>query len=153
MFYLNYLDYLNYLSRLEPSSSFDVTGVNVALAMAGLTFRVNELLDHPGTTFMRRALRAPLDVLTDDAARNLLLRTAALTPLRFREDAARLAADAVRNYPYIVQVIGESSWARAHSAGSAEQFVRAMAGLVVDDGPVAIADEVPYSVFPGVRGE
>lgn len=76
--------YLNYLSRLEPSSSFDVTGVNVALAMAGLTFRVNELLDHPGTTFMRRALRAPLDVLTDDAARNLLLRTAALTPLRFR---------------------------------------------------------------------
>ena len=69
---------------LEPSNSFDVTGVNVALTMAGLTFGVNELLDHPGTTFMRKALRAPLDVLTNDAARNLLLCTAALTPLRFR---------------------------------------------------------------------
>lgn len=31
-----YLIYLNYLSHLEPSNSFDVTGVNVALTMAGL---------------------------------------------------------------------------------------------------------------------
>ena|GEM_PF-3012184 len=91
---------------LEPSNSFDVTGVNVALAMAGLTFGVNELLDHPGTTFMRKALRAPLDVLTNDAARNLLLCTAALTPLRFREDAARLAADAARKTTSLSTVRG-----------------------------------------------
>jgi len=74
---------------------------HVALAMAGLTHGINRLLDLPGTTFLRRARRFELGPLTDDDARAILLATAEDSK-PIDADAADLAVDIARGYPYLV---------------------------------------------------
>ncbi|AJE33465.1 MAG: AAA family ATPase [Corynebacterium humireducens] len=87
---------------------------HVALVMAGLTHGINRLLDLPGTTFLRRARRFELGPLTDDDARAIITATAAKgKPID--ADAADLAVEIARGYPYLVQLVGYLAWNRAGS--------------------------------------
>ncbi|MGO3362624.1 MAG: AAA family ATPase [Corynebacterium sp.] len=90
---------------------------DVALAMAGLTYGVDELLRLPGTTFLRRSRRYDLGPLTDDDAEDVLETTAGDSGLPFTVDALDLAADIAQGYPYLVQLLGSLAWDRAHLRG------------------------------------
>lgn len=109
---------------------------HVALAMAGLTHGINRLLDLPGTTFLRRARRFELGPLTDDDARAILLATAEDSK-PIDADAADLAVDIARGYPYLVQLVGYLAWNRAGDritrddvAAVREETVRTMGSQV-----------------------
>ena len=78
----------------------------VALVMAGLSHGVGQLLDLPGTTFLRRARRYELGPLTDSDAAITLRETAESGGLPFEERAVPAAVEIARGYPYLVQLVG-----------------------------------------------
>ncbi|WLP87545.1 ATP-binding protein [Corynebacterium stationis] len=82
----------------------------VALAFAGLTVGTRDLLDLPGTTFLRRASAYELGPLTADDTVNLLAATADGSGIHFGDAAARRAATASFGFPYLVQLIGALAW-------------------------------------------
>ncbi|WIM66847.1 ATP-binding protein [Corynebacterium breve] len=89
----------------------------VALAMAGLTQGVNNLLNLPGATFLRRARHYELGPLTIDDATATLRDTAQEAGKPFLNDAARRAGELTQGYPYLVQLIGYLAW--NHAVGDA----------------------------------
>ena len=82
----------------------------VALAFAGLTVGTRDLLDLPGTTFLRRASAYELGPLTADDTVSLLASTADGSGIHFGNAAARRAAEASFGFPYLVQLIGALAW-------------------------------------------
>ncbi|WP_300908553.1 ATP-binding protein [Corynebacterium stationis] len=82
----------------------------VALAFAGLTVGTRDLLDLPGTTFLRRASAYELGPLTADDTMSLLASTADGSGIHFGNAAARRAAEASYGFPYLVQLIGALAW-------------------------------------------
>lgn len=82
----------------------------VALAFAGLTVGTRDLLDLPGTTFLRRASAYELGPLTADDTLSLLASTADGSGVHFGTAAARCAAEASFGFPYLVQLIGALAW-------------------------------------------
>ncbi len=89
---------------------------HIAIAMAGLTVGVNNLLNLPGTTFLRRARHYELGPLTIADARSNLVETAAGSGKEFSEEAADYAASFTQGYPYLVQLIGFLSWEKSDAA-------------------------------------
>lgn len=85
----------------------------VALAVAGLPFEIAELLDLPGTTFLRRAMPIQLGPLPDDEVARTLEATAATSGRRFTPEALGRAVEACAGYAYLIQVVGSISWAIA----------------------------------------
>ncbi|MDR7329572.1 ATP-binding protein [Corynebacterium guangdongense] len=90
----------------------------VALVMAGLSHGVGQLLDLPGTTFLRRARRYELGPLTDTDAAVTLRETAESGGLPFVERAVPAAVDIARGYPYLVQLVGYLAFRTAARDGS-----------------------------------
>lgn len=84
--------------------------LQVALVMAGLTHGINQLLDFPGTTFLRRARRFELGPLTDTDALATLTATATDSGHPFNEAAAHTAVSIAHGYPYLVQLVGYLAW-------------------------------------------
>lgn len=82
----------------------------VALAFAGLTVGTRDLLDLPGTTFLRRASAYELGPLTADDTVSLLASTADGSGIHFGNAAARRAAEVSFGFPYLVQLIGALAW-------------------------------------------
>lgn len=85
----------------------------IALTVAGLPFEIAELLDHPGTTFLRRAVPVPLTALPQAEVEATLRDTALRGNKHFNDEAARTAAKATQGYPYLVQLLGSVAWALA----------------------------------------
>lgn len=83
----------------------------VAVAMAGLTRGINQLLNLPGATFLRRARHYELGPLTVDDARRAFEETALGSGIFF--GAASGAAELSMGYPYLVQLLGFLSWEQA----------------------------------------
>lgn len=83
----------------------------VAVAMAGLTRGINQLLDLPGATFLRRARHYELGPLTLDDARRAFEETSQEGGIVFA--AADQAAELSQGYPYLVQLLGFLAWERA----------------------------------------
>lgn len=98
----------------------------IALTVAGLPFEIAELLDHPGTTFLRRAVPVPLTALSRDEVERTLRDTALRGSKRFDNAAARLAAEATQGYPYLVQLLGSVAWALAGEEITAETIDAAL---------------------------
>lgn len=90
---------------------------DIAFATAGLTFGVEALLEHPGTTFMRRAQRLELGGLSDTDVAEALTKTAAASGREFEEGALLLAVDLVQGYPFLLQLVGSLAWAKSAMAG------------------------------------
>jgi hypothetical protein len=88
-------------------------GLPVALAVAGLPFEIAELLDLPGTTFLRRAMPIQLGPLQDGEVARTLAATAATGGRHFAPEALNRAAGACAGYAYLIQVVGSIAWAIA----------------------------------------
>ena len=87
----------------------------VAIAMAGLTVGVNDLLNLPGTTFLRRAQHYELGPLTITDAHANLVETATGSGKEFSQEAADYAANFTQGYPYLVQLIGFLAWEKSNT--------------------------------------
>jgi len=85
-------------------------GRPVVFAAAGLPSQVRELLEAPGTTFLRRAERSHLgSVAADEVAR--ALREPMLHAGRDLSDGAlTVAVEGTRGYPFMVQLVGFQLW-------------------------------------------
>ena len=92
-----------------------------ALVMAGLPAAVSSLLADDVLTFMRRADRHALDALDVDEVQDALERTIAENGRRIGPGLSRLAAEATRGYPFLVQLVGYHVWrnARGETIGPA----------------------------------
>ncbi|KQB86914.1 ATP-binding protein [Corynebacterium lowii] len=82
----------------------------IALTVAGLPFEIAELLAHPGTTFLRRAVPIELGALDAAEVSRTLADTAERGGKYFETAALREATDAAAGYPYLVQLIGSVGW-------------------------------------------
>ena len=89
--------------------------LNIAIVMAGLTRGVDTLLELPGTTFLRRAHRSQPGPINHAATTQVLVDTAASTK-PFSPEAAHLATEMSRGYPYLIQLIGFLAWNTAQDA-------------------------------------
>ena len=83
----------------------------VAVAMAGLTRGINQLLDLPGAMVLRRARHYELGPLTLEDARHAFEETSQEGGIVFA--AADQAAELSQGYPYLVQLLGFLAWERA----------------------------------------
>lgn len=90
-------------------------GIDISFIVAGLSRGVDALLQHPGTTFIRRGLRVELTPLTPDEAQKTLIETAKDSVVSMDEKAAASAAQFAQGHPYLLQLIGSLSWAHARS--------------------------------------
>src|SRR5699024_7974403 len=92
----------------------------VALAFAGLTVGTRDLLDLPGTTFLRRASAYELGPLTADDTMNLLAATADGSGIHVGQAAARRAATGSLGFPYLLPLIGSLAWRVAKDRSESE---------------------------------
>lgn len=92
----------------------------VAIACAGLPHGVEELLQHEGTTFMRRATRVDLHAVADEDVAHTLRTTVTDAGKTISETAVEKATALCKGYPYLIQVVGSLSWAQAALENSEE---------------------------------
>lgn len=103
------IQHVHSLDGRPPGGKRELTAINVA----GLKRGVEELINHEGTTFLRRAPRIHLGPLTTDATESVLrgtLEDAKGNPVRFDESGLRAATELSQGYPYLVQIVGYLSW-------------------------------------------
>jgi AAA ATPase-like protein len=82
----------------------------IAVAMAGLTSAVSDLLNDEVLTFMRRADRHELESLHADDVEDAFQITIRDNGRSIDDEACRIAAEATRGYPYLVQLVGHQIW-------------------------------------------
>ena len=85
-------------------------GLPVAMSVAGLPYEISALLDHPGTTFLRRACPVQLGTLRDAEVADALRKTADDGGRPFTEEALTAATDYCHGYAYLIQLLGSVSW-------------------------------------------
>lgn len=103
---------------------------DVALAAAGLPVGVGQLLQHRGTTFLRRAERVQLGPLTTAEVIDAARRTVGDAAGAITQEALEVLAEIVHGYPYLLQLAGYRSWREASGATIAPAHVRASARVV-----------------------
>lgn len=79
---------------------------NIAFAAAGLPEGIAALLQHPGTTFLRRAQHSNLGPMTPEQTADILSQTAAEGGASFTTEALQEAVSMSRGYPFLIQLIG-----------------------------------------------
>lgn len=85
----------------------------IAFAAAGLPVGVDQLLQHRGTTFLRRAERVHLPALTATEVTEAARRTVEEGGARIADDALSTLAEVVHGYPYLLQLAGYGAWRAA----------------------------------------
>lgn len=111
-------------------------GKKVALIMAGLPYGVTSLLSGKSTSFLRRAARYELKALNDYEVEEALLRTMKEGGKSFEPEALDVAVNAIKGFPFMLQLVGYRAWRMAGSASvvdvsSVEEAVR-IAGKELD---------------------
>ena len=86
---------------------------DIAFAAAGLPEGINTLLQHEGTTFLRRAEHIQLGPLRDSEVSQSFSETVESGGREVTADAVQAATSLVRGYAYLTQVVGSLSWAAA----------------------------------------
>ena len=94
---------------------------DIAFAAAGLPVGVDQLLQHRGATFLRRAERVHLPPLTRVEVMEAGRRTVEEGGRRIGADALEALADVVHGYPYLLQLAGHGAW---RAAGEREELTR-----------------------------
>ena len=92
-------------------------GRDIAFAAAGLPDGVESLLQHPGTTFLRRAQHAVLVPMTPSETLSVLRETAAQGAVDVPDDVLTDAAALTRGYPFLIQLLGYHLFERASRRG------------------------------------
>ncbi|GAA1491575.1 ATP-binding protein [Brachybacterium sacelli] len=80
-----------------------------AFAAAGLSTPIEELLDHEGTTFLRRADHHYIGRVNRPDVRTALAQTIADGGREIDAQALDRAADAIEGYPFMIQLVGYHS--------------------------------------------
>lgn len=88
-------------------------GRDVAFAAAGLPDGVATLLQHPGTTFLRRAQHTVLAPMTPTETLTVLDETALQGAVHIPADVLHDAAALTRGYPFLIQLLGYHLFERA----------------------------------------
>lgn len=78
----------------------------LGFAGAGLSTPIEELLDHPGATFLRRAEHHAIGTVSRSAVRTALAQTIADGGREIDVRALDRAADAASGYPFMIQLVG-----------------------------------------------
>lgn len=88
-------------------------GRRVALIMAGLPYGISSLLSGRSTSFLRRAARYELRALYDYEVQESLIRTMSDGGKAFDDKALEVAVEAVRGFPFMLQLVGYRTWRMA----------------------------------------
>lgn len=91
-------------------------GKKVALIMAGLPYAVTSLLSGKSTSFLRRAARYELQALNDYEVEEALVRTMRDGGKSFEPDALEAAIDAIKGFPFMLQLAGYRTWRMAEDS-------------------------------------
>ena len=91
-------------------------GRGAGFVAAGIRAGVDELLAHPGTTFLRRAHKVDVGGVDVGTAAEVIRQTVADTARSITPEAAVRAGEISQGYPYLIQVIGAEAWQRAGDA-------------------------------------
>ncbi|MDO5077222.1 ATP-binding protein [Corynebacterium sp.] len=86
---------------------------DIAFVAAGLPLGIHQLLQHDGTTFLRRAERIELVPVTLEEARHAIIHTVREGGKTLTDDAASAAAELSQGYPYLIQLVGSVIWTYA----------------------------------------
>lgn len=89
---------------------FITEGRRFALALAGLPYGVTPLLSGKTTSFLRRAARYNLGVISDYEIKESLLLILADGGKSIDEDALNEAVRAIGGFPYMLQLVGYRAW-------------------------------------------
>ena len=92
------------------------SGHAVAFLAAGVRTGVDALLDHERTTFLRRAHRLEVGSVDVGTAAEAIRMTVADTAKTITPEAAVLAGEISRGYPYLIQLIGSKAWQNSGDA-------------------------------------
>lgn len=92
--------------------------LDIAFAAAGLTKGIEELLEHDGTTFMRRADRIELGPISDEAVAEVLTTTIRNNGKDIADDALKSAVSLIQGYPFLVQLVGAMVWLESERANT-----------------------------------
>lgn len=82
----------------------------VALLMAGLAGNVSSLVSNESVSFLRRAKTRRLGRIADVEISHALRKTVELGNRKIDDDALQLAVDAIKGFPYMLQVVGFRLW-------------------------------------------
>ncbi|GAA1472999.1 ATP-binding protein [Corynebacterium felinum] len=118
-------------------------GRNIAVVFAGLPENVDKLLQHPGVTFLRRAVRVDLGAVTPEDVRLGLYKPVTDVDRQWDSAALDSAVMATRGFPFLIQLVGYYSWVRLsksarqqiekdHVVWAVEQAQRDLARLVIE---------------------
>lgn len=101
----------------------------IAFLAAGLPHDVAALLDHPGTTFLRRAEHYTLTAVTDEQVREALQIPIEDNERTISAEALEVAAAGTRRYPFLIQLVGYHTW-RADESASEITVAHAREGVI-----------------------
>lgn len=104
----------------------------IAVACAGLPHGIEELLQHEGTTFMRRATRVDLHSVSNEDVADTLRKTIEDAGKTISNDALDDATALCQGYPYLIQVVGSLAWASSTLDDSEEISVAHVADIAND---------------------
>ena len=90
----------------------------LALAFAGLPSMVDDLLEEPSVTFLRRAQQRTLGAISLPKVRDSYIQTVKDAGLYVDAETADLAARKSMGHPYMVQLVGYYMWRSAVRRGS-----------------------------------
>lgn len=88
-------------------------GKKVALVMAGLPKHVSSLVGDDSVSFLRRARRCYLGRIGTAEVKAAFAKTVESAGKSIGDDALRAAADAIRGFPYMMQLVGYFAWIEA----------------------------------------
>lgn len=103
---------------------------DVALVAAGLPVGVDHLLQHRGTTFLRRAERVQLGPLSAAEVIDAARRTVEEVDGAIDAEALAALTEVVHGYPYLLQLAGYRAWREAAGQPITAEHVRATVGVV-----------------------
>src|SRR5690625_7245530 len=93
----------------------------LAFAGAGLSTPIEELLDHPGATFLRRAEHHTIGPVSRSDVRTALAQTIADGDREIDVHALDRAADAAAGHPFMIQLGGYYTLKNAAPTGRSEE--------------------------------
>ncbi len=91
--------------------------LNIAFAGAGLQAGINDLLNHEGMTFLRRAEMIELKMVPQPDVAAVLEETMTESQKSFDNATLVKAAELTQGYPYLIQTVGSLLWAQAEIDG------------------------------------
>lgn len=103
---------------------------DVAFVAAGLPVGVDQLLQHRGTTFLRRAERIHLAALKDAEVMEAARLTVEGAQGAVDQDALVAMAGIVHGYPYLLQLVGYRAWREAGGGDILRSHVGATRSVV-----------------------